>query len=61
MAYLTLARKYRPQDFDGVVGQSHITQTLKNSLESGRISHAYLFSGPGASEKLQRQGSWQNA
>jgi len=46
MAYLTLARKYRPQDFDGVVGQSHITQTLKNSLESGRISHAYLFSGP---------------
>ena len=45
MAYLVLARKYRPQNFDEVVGQEHITRTLKNALESKRIAHAYLFSG----------------
>ncbi len=45
MAYLVLARKYRPQTFDEVVGQEHITRTLKNALESKRIAHAYLFSG----------------
>ena len=46
MAYLVLARKYRPQTFDEVVGQSHVTRTLKNAIESGRVAHAMLFSGP---------------
>jgi DNA polymerase-3 subunit gamma/tau len=39
-------RKWRPQTFDEVVGQEHITQTLRNAIAAGRISHAYLFSGP---------------
>ncbi len=39
-------RKWRPRTFDQVVGQDHVTQTLHNALESGRIVHAYLFSGP---------------
>jgi DNA polymerase-3 subunit gamma/tau len=46
MTYEMLARKWRPQTFDEVVGQEHITRTLKKAVESGRISHAYLFSGP---------------
>jgi DNA polymerase III subunit gamma/tau len=41
-----LYRKYRPQSFDAVVGQQHVVQTLKGALTSGRLSHAYLFSGP---------------
>lgn len=46
MAYLVLARKWRPQTFDEVVGQNHIIQTLKNALQNGRLAHAYLFTGP---------------
>lgn len=46
MPYLVLARKWRPQTFDEVVSQEHVTQTLKNAVLSGRIAHAYLFSGP---------------
>ena len=46
MGYLVLARKYRPQTFEEVVGQSHITRILKNSLDSKKIAHAYLFAGP---------------
>jgi len=46
MSYVVFARKYRPQDFDGVVGQEIITTTLKNAIKSGRIAHAYLFTGP---------------
>lgn len=38
--------KWRPQDFDDVVGQEHVTRTLRNSIKTGRIRHAYLFSGP---------------
>src|SRR3982751_1342685 len=41
-----LYRKYRSKSFDDVVGQDHITKTLKNALSSGRINHAYLFTGP---------------
>ncbi|MGZ6005278.1 MAG: DNA polymerase III subunit gamma/tau [Candidatus Saccharimonadales bacterium] len=41
-----LYRQYRPKTLDEVVGQDHITTTLKNALKSGRISHAYLFTGP---------------
>ena len=46
MSYLVIARKYRPQTFEEVVGQSHVTRTLKNAITQGRIAHAYLFSGP---------------
>lgn len=45
MVYQALYRKYRPQTFDEIVGQEHITTTLKNQVESGQISHAYLFTG----------------
>ncbi len=46
MSYQVLARKWRPQIFDDVVGQAHITRTLQNAIESGRLAHAFLFSGP---------------
>ena len=45
MAYLVIARKWRPQTFDEVVGQPHVVKILKNAIESNRIAHAYLFSG----------------
>lgn len=46
MAYQALYRKYRPSNFDEVVGQTHIIQTLKNAIIQNRIAHAYLFCGP---------------
>jgi DNA polymerase-3 subunit gamma/tau len=46
LAYTSLYRKYRSQGFDEVLGQVHITRTLRNALNSGRIAHAYLFTGP---------------
>ena len=46
MAYQALYRKYRPTNFDEVVGQTHIIQTLKNAIVQNRIAHAYLFCGP---------------
>lgn len=46
MAYQALYRKYRPTNFDEVVGQTHIIQTLKNAIIQNRIAHAYLFCGP---------------
>lgn len=46
MAYEVLARKWRPQLFDDVVGQKHVTATLCNAIESDRLAHAYLFVGP---------------
>ncbi len=45
MAYQTLYRKWRPKNFDDVVGQPHITETLKNEIKTGRLSHAYIFTG----------------
>ncbi|MGE5296205.1 MAG: DNA polymerase III subunit gamma/tau [Solirubrobacterales bacterium] len=45
MAYTVLARKYRSQTFDDVVGQEPISKTLKNAIETGRVAHAYLFTG----------------
>ena len=44
--YVISARKHRPKSFQKVVGQNHITNTLKNAIKNNRISHAYLFSGP---------------
>lgn len=46
MAYLVLARKYRPQTFDEVVEQAHVTRTLMNAVQHGRVAHAILFAGP---------------
>lgn len=46
MGYISLYRKYRPGTFEEIVGQSHITTTLKHAIERNRIAHAYLFSGP---------------
>src|ERR1700684_1415738 len=45
MSYQVLARKYRPQTFAEVIGQDHVTRTLKNALEQGRTAHGYIFSG----------------
>lgn len=45
MSYQVLARKYRPQKFSDVIGQDHVTRTLKNAIEQGRIAHGYIFSG----------------
>src|SRR3954469_15720469 len=45
MSYLVLARKYRSNNFDELIGQEHIARTLKKAIESGRIAHAYLFCG----------------
>jgi len=45
MSYLAIARKYRPATFDEMVGQEHVTRTLENALSSGRIHHAFLFTG----------------
>lgn len=46
MSYEVFARKYRPQTFDDIVGQTHVTRTLKNAVEQNRLAHAYLFVGP---------------
>ena len=45
MSYLVLARKYRPQTFEQVIGQEHVTRTLQNAIRRGRIHHAFLFCG----------------
>jgi len=45
MSYQVLARKYRPQKFSEVIGQDHVTRTLKNAIEQARIAHGYIFSG----------------
>ena len=45
MAYTALYRKYRPLTFSEMVGQEHITKTLKKQITAGRVGHAYLFNG----------------
>ena len=45
MSYQVLARRLRPKDFDGLVGQDHVVRALRNGLDSGRVHHAYLFTG----------------
>src|SRR5690606_41284507 len=44
--FIVSARKYRPQNFSTVVGQSHITTTLKNAIRNRQLAHAFLFCGP---------------
>lgn len=46
MSYKVIARKWRPQNFEEIIHQDHVSRTLKNSITGNRISHAYLFSGP---------------
>ena len=46
MAYEVLARKWRPKQFEDVVGQDHVTRTLRNALTSGRLAQAFVFAGP---------------
>ncbi len=46
MSYVVLARKWRPKTFDDLIGQDYITQTLKNAISTGKIAHAFIFSGP---------------
>jgi DNA polymerase III subunit gamma/tau len=46
VSYQVFARKYRPQTFDDLVGQAHVTRTLRNAVEQNRLAHAYLFVGP---------------
>src|SRR5438477_482068 len=46
MSYQVLARKYRPQTFEEIVGQAHVATTLTNALKNQKVAHAYLFSGP---------------
>ena len=46
MAYISLARKYRPRTFDEIMGQEHVATTLKNAIAMDMVSHAYLFAGP---------------
>lgn len=46
MSYLPFARKYRPQDFDEIIGQGHVATTLKNAIGMDKVAHAYLFTGP---------------
>src|SRR5437773_8368481 len=46
VSYRVLARKYRPQSFEEIIGQAHVATTLTNALRSSKIAHAYLFSGP---------------
>ena len=46
MSYQVLSRKWRPQDFEDVVGQTHVTQTLQNAIKLNRIGHGYIFTGP---------------
>ena len=45
MAYVAMARKWRPKSFDDLVGQEHIARTITNAIESGRLHHAFLFTG----------------
>src|SRR6056297_4147296 len=45
MSYQVISRKYRPQKFDEIVGQEHISNTLRNAIKNNRVAHAYLFTG----------------
>ncbi|MCB1046566.1 MAG: DNA polymerase III subunit gamma/tau [Calditrichaeota bacterium] len=46
MSYIVLARKWRPKSFAEVIGQQHVTRTLESAIQSDRVAHAYVFSGP---------------
>ncbi len=46
MNYIVLARRWRPQQFEDIIGQDHVSKTLANSIDTGRIAHAFIFAGP---------------
>jgi DNA polymerase-3 subunit gamma/tau len=46
MSYIVLARRFRPQQFDEIIGQEHVSKTLENAIKTGHIAHSYIFSGP---------------
>ena len=51
MSYIALYREFRPINFEEVIGQEHVTETLRRQVENGRVAHAYLFSGGRGSGK----------
>ncbi len=57
--FIVSARKYRPQNFDTVVGQAHITTTLKNAIKNNQLAHAFLFCGPRVLAKPPAHGYLQ--
>jgi DNA polymerase-3 subunit gamma/tau len=57
--FIVSARKYRPQTFDTVVGQGHITTTLKNAIRHRQLGHAFLFCGPRGVGKPPVPAYWQ--
>ena len=62
MSYTVLARRYRSQSFDEVVGQDAVSRTLKNALTSDRVAHAYLFTGDqGSGQDYHGQGFGQGS
>ena len=58
LVYQALYRKWRPRTFDEVVGQEHITETLKRQVATGRLSHAYLFTGTRGPGRPPAPKSW---
>ena len=58
--YEVFARKYRPQTFDDLVGQTHVSRTLKNAVAQNRLAHAYLLLARAALAKLRRHEFWQS-
>ena len=58
MTYQVLARKCRPQTFEEVIGQEHVTRTLSNAISRGRIAHAFLFAGSAGSGKPRSRAFW---
>ena len=57
--FIVSARKYRPQTFDTVVGQAHITTTLKNAIKQQHLAHAFLFCGPRGVGKTTWRSPWR--
>ncbi len=56
MAYQVLARKWRPQRFDDVIGQRGVTQTLRNAIAAGRIAQSFVITGPGGVAWTRNEG-----
>ena len=46
MSYVVIARRWRPQRFDEIIAQEHVSQTLSNAISNDRIAHSYIFTGP---------------
>ncbi len=58
-AYTVLARKYRPRNFDDLIGQEGMVRTLKNAFSSGRIAHAFMLTGVRGWARRPRRGCWR--